>query len=249
MDALRWWIRTLRLGIALCTLAAVFSFPTSSVFALHSVTVTGTRTLSESEIRRTAGLRSGTPLLWIDPDALARRLRALPRVRDARVELRFPHEVWIHVVERVPVATVRLPAQTVVVDREGVVLGDGKDLRQPLLVADGFPLQPMRAGQPIPWPQVRAAITAVASLPRGTQNRIALVRVTPQGPVEVELLSGVRVRVRPTDRLAERLTVAEALVERLGERGVRVAAVDLRFGDRAVVRTVPAGRSPSRSVE
>jgi cell division protein FtsQ len=249
VDALGWWTRSLRLGVAMCTLAAVFSFPASSVFALRSVTVTGTRTLSESEIRRTAGLRPGTPLVWIDPDAVARRLRALPRVRDARVELRFPHEVRIHVVERTPAATVRLPFQTVVTDREGVVLGEGEDPEHPLLVADGFPPQPMRAGRPIPWPPVRSAVRAVVALPQGVQNRITFVRVDPKGPLDVQLPSGVRVRVRPTDELAERLTVAEAVVERLRERGIRVAAVDLRFGDRVVVRPLPAGRSPHRSVE
>lgn len=244
MDALRWWTRSLRLGVALCTLAAVFSFPASSVFALRSVTVTGIRTLSESEIRRTAGLRLGTPLVWIDPDAVARRLRTIPRVRDVRVEPRFPHEVRIHVVERTPAATVRLPFQTVVVDREGVVLGRGEDPKRPLLVADGFPPLPVRMGRSIPWPLVRSAITAVVALPQRVQNRIVLVRVDPKGPLEVQLTSGVRVRVRPTDELAERLMVAEAVVARLRARGVLVESVDVRFGDRAVVRPLPVGRSP-----
>lgn len=249
MEALRWWIRSLRLGVAMCTLAAIFSFPTSSVFALRSVAVTGARTLGEAEIRRAAGLLPGTPLVGIDPDAVARRVRRIPRVREARVELFFPHEVRIHVVERTPAATVRLPLQTVIVDREGVILGDGEDPQRPLLVADQFPPQPMRAGGRIPWPPVRAAIRAVAALPQRVQGRVAFAQVDPAGPLDVQLTSGVRVRVRPTDDLTERLNVAEAVVRRLEEHGVQVASVDLRFGDRAVVRLLPAGRSPQRSVE
>ncbi len=236
------WVRSLRFSAVMCTLAAAFSFPTSSAFSVRHVLVLGNHALLEAEILRLAQLAPGTPLAQVDPEAVAQRLLINPRIRTAHVSIRFPDTVVLHVTERHPVVLVVTELEGWTVDEEGVVVGDRDEGLLPLLVE--IPLPAVRPGARIPSERVRRVVRALAALPRG---RILLARLDAEGDLYVQLVLGPWVRLRSEDDLVARLQIAEAVVRSLGQRGVVVASVDLRFRDQAVVR--PRGRSPTSPVE
>lgn len=65
---------------------------------------------------------SPTASVFDDPDAIARRVRALPGVRDARVGRRLPGTLRIRLEEAEPVALAPKGDRLAMVDARGVVL-------------------------------------------------------------------------------------------------------------------------------
>ncbi len=226
----------------MCTLAAAFSFPTSSAFSVRHVLVLGNHTLLEAEILRRAQIVPGTPLAQVDPEAVRQHLLAAPRIRTAHVAIRFPDTVVLHVTERRPVVLVVTEREGLAVDEEGVVVDGGTVELLPLLVE--FPLPAVRPGARIPSERVRRVVRALAALPR---DRVLLARLDAEGDLHVQLVLGPWVRLRSEDDLLGRLHVAEVVVRSLRQRGVEVASVDLRFRGQAVVHR--GGRSPTSPVE
>jgi|FaiFalDrversion2_1042247.scaffolds.fasta_scaffold00062_4 cell division protein FtsQ len=239
------WVRGLRFGAVMCTLAALFSLPHSSVFAVRTVVVLGNRALPKSEVLQWAQLRAGIPLARIREEEVTAGLLRHPRIRTARVEFRWPHTVVLHIAERIPALHVVVQDRILVVDEEGVVLdGRGEDL--PALLVE-FWVPPTPLGARLASPRLWEAVRALAALPEEGRHRILLARLDPEGSLHVKLRSGSWVRVQVEDDLRARLEVAETVVRALERKGISVESVDLRFGDRAIVR--PRGRTPMAPVE
>jgi cell division protein FtsQ len=71
------------------------------------VSVTGTRVLTEEQVRTAARVPLGDALLSVDTDAIGARLRAeLPRIDTVDVSRSWPHGITLNVTERVPVLVI-----------------------------------------------------------------------------------------------------------------------------------------------
>ncbi|MCS7172266.1 MAG: FtsQ-type POTRA domain-containing protein [Armatimonadetes bacterium] len=239
------WMRGLRFGAVMCTIAAIFSFPHSSLFAVRTVVVLGNQTLPESEILRWAELHTGVPLARIRTEEIAARLLRHPHIRTAQVEFRWPHTVVLRITERLPALAVVAEGHVLVVDGEGIVLDGEREDLLPLLVA--FRVPPAPPGTPLTSPQLQAAVRALAALPKEVRDRLLLVRLLPEGELSLQLRIGPWVRVPLEGDLQRNVEVAEAVVRAMEQKGISVESVDLRFGDRAIVR--PRGRTPETPVE
>jgi cell division protein FtsQ len=155
----------------------------SPVFSVRGVQVDGVHSLSAAEVRDAAGLRTGTPLLQVDLEAAAARVRRLPQVAAARVARGWPDRVVVTVAERVPVAVVERAGQRTLVDGGGVlfdtITGPAPAGVVPLDVAAPGPTDPA----------TRAALSAVQALPPAVRAQVT--RVAAPTPAEVTLtLSG-----------------------------------------------------------
>ena len=78
------------------------------VFVVRSVTVTGTRLVSASQVTAAADVPLGTPLSGVDAGAVTRRVETIRQVASATVTVDWPDHVAIAVTERVPVMAVRM---------------------------------------------------------------------------------------------------------------------------------------------
>jgi len=74
----------------------------SSLLGAGTVQVHGVPATAASEIRAAARIPDGSPLLFLDEGAIARRVEALPTVARAQVSTELPSTVVIRVTERVP---------------------------------------------------------------------------------------------------------------------------------------------------
>ena len=91
------------------------------MLGVNSVQVDGVTSLPADQVRETAGIEPGTPLLRVDVDAARARIARLPQVASVEVTRGWPHTVVVTVVERVPVAVVGPPGQRTLVDAHGVL--------------------------------------------------------------------------------------------------------------------------------
>lgn len=170
----------------------------------------------------------GDLILYVDLDEARARLEALPWVKSAEVRRIWPDQILIKIEERKPIARWQIDGATYVIDTEGKPIA-GESER-------GFSALPLVVG--------RGAAEAVGSF-------LALVATQP------EFKSNVKVAVRVGERRWN-LQLANGVEVRLPEEGAEAAlaelvkfdreqkilardikAIDLRFGDRFVVKLPP----------
>ncbi|MBM3213944.1 FtsQ-type POTRA domain-containing protein [Candidatus Poribacteria bacterium] len=96
----------------------------SELFLLEQVAVEGAQRISESELIDSAGLVINTTTMQeVVPKRIEETLStAYPDLKSVEVAREMPGRAVIRVVERVPVARVRIGSETHIVDEEGVVL-------------------------------------------------------------------------------------------------------------------------------
>ncbi|MGM0347207.1 cell division protein FtsQ/DivIB [Streptomyces sp. Adlamb9] len=111
------------LGVAVVLVAAgaVWVLYGSSWLRVTRVPVSGTRVLTPAEVRDAAAVPVGAPLVSVDTDAIAARMRRkLPRIDTVDVSRSWPHGIELKVTERTPVLLVRKGKNFVEVDHKGV---------------------------------------------------------------------------------------------------------------------------------
>jgi len=172
----------------------------SPLLAVRTVQVDGVRTLTTAEVRQAAEVRTGTPLLRVDVDAAAARVRRVPQVAAAQVSRGWPDRIVITVTERAPVAVVDQDGQQWLVDDGGVLFA----------TVSGAPphgVVPVDVPHPGPGdPATRAALAAVAALPGSLRPSVTAVHATTAQDVTLTLTDGTTVvwgdGGRPTQKAA-----------------------------------------------
>lgn len=203
----------------------------SPLLAVRSVQVDGVTTLPAEQVRETAGLAEGTPLLRVDVSAARDRVAQLPQVDSVEVTRGWPSTVVITVVERTPIAVVGPPGRRSLVDARGVlfdtITGQAPEGVVPLDVADPGPEDP----------PTMAAIGALAALPDDVRDQIDGAAATSAEDVSLTLGDGTVVRwgtAEETDAKAAALTgvleqIEDGAIEPAGTIDVSTpAAVVLR---------------------
>ena len=200
--------------------AAVAGFYNLSVEAglgVNDVLVEGRNRTSPERMLQTLGVSRGFPMLAFDPEAAKAELEALPWIKTAAVERRFPGDVHVRIVERQPLALWQHDGQTAVIDQAGDVIPNVKPER--------FHKLPLVVGADAPE-HTAALLEVVASEPRLRDLVTAAVRVSGRR-WNLKLQGGIDVQLPETDAAGAWAQLAR--IER--EQGV------LELPDRLVVRT------------
>lgn len=101
--------------------AGAYLLYASDAMRVQKVRVSGTRVLTDREVRQASGVAANTPLAAVDPDAVAASLTTrLPRIASVDVARQWPHTVELTVRERRPAAVVEKGDRYVEVDAHGV---------------------------------------------------------------------------------------------------------------------------------
>jgi cell division protein FtsQ len=209
------------------------------VLAVESVALVGARHAAPDELVAALGLAAGTPVLSVDAPELRRRVEAHPWVARARVTLLRPGRVLLAVEEREPVAIALLgnPPTRFWLDAEGVPflpVGNG-DAGAKVAVVGPAEARPGSAD-----PRFAEGVALAGALGR---HGLAVreVQVARGEAAELPVLvfeNGARVLLGAGDHDAKLARLGALLRARLPE----VAAareIDLRFGDRMVLRGGP----------
>jgi cell division protein FtsQ len=90
--------------------------------ALERLTVEGRNRTTREALRGALQVKKGDNLLAADPWTIKRRLEALPWIRAATVERRYPSAMVVTLVERNPIARFRDRGATMLVDETGALI-------------------------------------------------------------------------------------------------------------------------------
>jgi len=201
-------------------------------FAVAEVYVSGRGRTQPADVLAALGVRVGDPVLFVDLDDGRDRLQALPWVREATVERRLPGVLFVRLVEREPMAVWQHEGGHVVIDRNGEPVA-GVDVRPfahlPLVVGPDAPAH-------------TAQLLAVLATEPALATRVAAAVRMGARRWDLKLDNGLRVALPAGDFAAAwHALAAYERDHRLLEGDV--AALDLRQGDKVVVRLTPEGRA------
>lgn len=240
------WVaaRVVPIGLALAVLgaggAAIGWLLTSPRFAITEVAVVGASRLTPEEIVAASGIGPGINLFRLDRSAVVARLEGLPLVRRADVVRRFPNRVTVAVEERRPF-TLAHAGRLHWIDEQGVSLGaEPRAVVPQAPVITGLSPADLAAGDGTPGPRVAAGISLLRVLLRSETallRQISEIDVSrPDGPV-LYTVDGVEVRLGAEDWEA-RLGRLQGVLAQVRAGGEPVSAIDLRFRDQVVLKTV-----------
>ncbi|MBM7438432.1 FtsQ-type POTRA domain-containing protein [Streptomyces sp. HB132] len=178
-------------GLVLTAAVTVWVLYGSSWLRLEEVAVSGTDVLTREEVAAAAVAPVGSPLVSVDTDAIADRLRQkLPRVDSVDVVRSWPHGVSLKVTERKPVLLVEKGEKFIEVDAKGVRFAtvDKAPPHVPLLE-----LAPVRSASLRRFGGdrlLREAVRVAGDLPGKVAGETETVRVTSYDSAVLELTRG-----------------------------------------------------------
>jgi len=210
------------------------------LLAVERLALVGAERVAPAEVIAALGLHAGTPVLAVDAPELRRRLEAHPWVARARVALLRPGRVVVALEEREPVAVVLLgsPPSRWWLDAEGVpFLPVGTaDARGHAVVVGPEDAKPRAADARLAEGVAVARALRTHALP--PVREVLVGRDAPSRLPALVLGSGTRVTLGPGELDAKLARLAALLAA--GRPEVAAAfEIDLRFGDRMVLRSGP----------
>lgn len=241
----RWMTaRAVPIGAGLAVLGAVALGAlwalTSPRFTVTEVAVSGASRLRPEEIVAASGIGPGTNLFRLDRAAVVARLEALPLIRRADMVRRFPNQVTLAVEERRPF-TLAHAGRLHWIDEQGVNLGaEARAVAPTAPVITGLGPTDLAGDGGAPSPRVAAGISLLRVLLRSETallQQISEIDVSrPDGPV-LYTVDGIEVRLGADDWEA-RLGRLQGVLAQVRAGGEPVGAIDLRFRDQVVLKTV-----------
>jgi cell division protein FtsQ len=211
-----------------------------SYFGITNVAVRGNSQVGTAEIVASLDLRPGTSILEPDLTELRRRVLANPWIREARVARRLPLTLEVVVWERTP-EVLLLAERSYLAGGDGVILAEAAGA--PGAPLPGLPRVVLPGGRYAPGdrtpgetvPRALALWRAFAESPASRGERLQEIRQERDGTFTVRTERGVLLRVRGEDA-ARQIIRLEAALQHAGRPLRAYEAVDLRFGDRIVLR-------------
>ena len=199
--------------LVVISVVAWWSLYQSKWFVAEEVTIAGNSRLSVEQISAAAAVPIGNSLMSINPDFISEQLKALPEIKDVTVERGWPHTILITVTERTPIAVAATATGFNLIDSDGLNAGVVAAPPAGLLVI---------AAQP-DSPAMTNAIQALAAIP--AEWAITGLNAATQDSVVATLGNGVVVTLGSGDRAADKVVVAQALIEK-GYLVINVSAPD-----------------------
>jgi cell division protein FtsQ len=204
---------------------------------VRDIYVHGTQIADPQEVVSTAGLSSRS-LITLDTAGAAARLDALPEIKSATVHRQWPHSVVIDVVERQAWGYWQSGGKRVVIDENGLILQKARPpaANAPTIIEIGGPLD--FTGDRITDPDTVHLVAQLTS--DGTLDRL---HVHPTGFVfrhdrglTVLVDGGPDVVFGDSSNYGFKVATWAALLQELSQEQRTAREIDLRFGQRVVMR-------------
>jgi cell division protein FtsQ len=212
-------------------LVSVFAASRSLLFALRHVDVRGQAHRSVDDIVARAGVSAGTNIVWLDTEAVVRRLESDPWISSAVVTRSLPSTLQISVTERRPIAVLRDGGHGTFLAADGTWLGAAR-------AQTGLPAieLPPAAPSTIGLPSERGAVRALAAMTAAVRHRIREVDVAVGGTLTALVRGGPVVDLGPAVALDRKADVLGRLLSWERMTGSDLASISL------VAPAAPAAR-------
>lgn len=202
---------------------------------LDQIVLVGRIAVPQEQVLRQLGLAKGTPILAVDLAAVKSRLEAMSWVKEAKVSRQLPGTLVISLSERLPLAIWQMDNKFTVIGQKGVPI--------PEALPEKFPELPLVVG--VGAPKMTSELLMMLETAPELMGRVkASVRVGNRR-WDIHFDNGLVVKLPEKDPGVawQKLASLDASHQILG-RAVRI--IDMRLGERLVLRLTPDGAIRAR---
>jgi cell division protein FtsQ len=211
------------------TVVMIYVLITNYIF-VRNIVFAGNYHIKDDELLPLINIKKGDRLLGVSKEEIYRRLKMSPWVEDAVIRKDLSGQIFINIIEAVPLAILSLSDKKYLIDKKGKILEPIKNGSE-LFLSVIKDIDPAISGE-----AYREAIR-LANLLHGRD-------IFPQGSIEIlgnriedlslkvdKLL--IKIGNGDYDKKLERLKVVKKEIE---SRNIQVEYIDLRFSDRVIVK-------------
>ena len=224
--------------VGLALLASVMSGAVwlwqSPIVRVQHIEVSGNGAVSEATILAQIGL-VGESMVTADLNAAGEAIEALPLIASVDIKRGWPSRLRIVVREREPWGSWEQAGVRYTIDREGVVLGRAPAPEGSTTIVSTAAFS-LKAGDRVDYQAVEAAIEIGEQLQTALRTRAVEVAYTPGEGVLVRTADGQTALLGDSSAIAYKLAVWARVAGEAASQGISYTAIDLRFGDRPVLR-------------
>jgi cell division protein FtsQ len=217
--------RMASLAIVLMLGALLFYVLSTPKYFVESVNLAGATYVSAEEIYEASGLNR-MHVFWVQPDVIQENIAQVPGIASASVELAWPNQVTITVVERVPVLVWQQGGESVWVGEDGVLFPERADAPGLLPVMVDDTQEPLAEGQTVPVQAIEGALQL-----RALRPNIEMLHYDADNGLSYQDGRGWRGFFGVGSDMEVKLAVYEALVDNLAGRGVHPTMISVANPD------------------
>ena len=218
-------IVSMLLGLG-AVVAIVWAVGWSDLLAVRNVDVDGADDALAAEVKEAAEAPTGTPLVRVEVEPIAERVRELPEVATVEIHRSWPSGLTIEVTPRVGVAAMSDGEEWWSVDEHGVMFGASESRPEGLPVIEAPVEASGRATR-------AAGVAVVTGLPHDLRVKVEEVRAESEADVRLVLDDGAEVVWGTAERGDDKAEVLAALIAAQDETPRRY---DVSAPDRPAVR-------------
>ena len=216
--------RTVYAVIGGAILVGLIWFERSEWVAIDRISVEGTQRLDPADVLALSGLEIGSPALRVRPNVVARRIETLYIVRDVVVRRERVVSLVLDVTERQPVYVVVFGPTELLVDRDGVVIDEGRIAGIPVVRLTTRP--PSVGGLVVGNAALANAHQVWTALSGPLRAQVVEMRAPDADGLELVLASGVAVRFGRAERLEDKIRSIGVVLDDIA--GTDVTFIDVR---------------------
>lgn len=221
------------LAMLLMALAIVFAgylFVNSTYFKVGTVRIEGNKYISEEDVYHVAEIPNTINIFRLNTIEIQKRLLRDLRVSSVTVKREFPSTIIVQVEERQPLAFIAGSYGFFELDKQGVVLGVFKNLKQikvPMIT--GIKLGNNYVGDSIDDINVKKALEYLAGLDEKTLNQLAEVSIKAPDQIIVYTVQSLSIRLGNTERLTEKAELTKKILSEVTQKNLAIDYIDLNY--------------------
>lgn len=216
--------------LVLVILIAGVLFIKSSYFTVGSVIVEGNKYVSVEEIYRIADIPGTINIFSLNTANIKMRLLHDLRIDEVTVSRNFPGTIVINIKERKPIAYVASNYGFLEVDKQGVVLGVFKNIKQinvPMIT--GTRLENEYVGDKIQNQAVKNIVNYLSILDEVTLNQLSEVNIKSSEETIIYTLNSIHIRLGNSERLADKAKLTNDMLHELDGEKNKIEYIDLSY--------------------
>lgn len=209
--------KKIRLGIIICVFIVLLSFGIGKLTKIKTINVVGVP--AKIEIDSETISRN---LLFFPVEKVRKKLlEEYPQFSDIKIHKRYPQTLEVELIAREPIAVVQTSGRRVLVDKEGMIIGDTDNNEKPIIDLPNFQIK----GTKIDHPAVKASLAFLAGMAQYDDIKRIIVE---HGTLRVQTSAMTYIMTEKRDG-SESARTLQSLLTGFRIRGTLPKIIDLRF--------------------
>ncbi|EHL14611.1 hypothetical protein HMPREF9630_01060 [Peptoanaerobacter stomatis] len=221
-------------GILIIFLISVLFYLFSGRYSVNKITILGQTNLTKDKILELAKIDMNKNIYIMNTKNIEKNLTANNYIQSATVRRKFPQEITVSIVERIPVASIPITSGYVIIDENATAISivqDEKSVKKPII--SGISISNIKLKDTIPvkdkdaLENILKIIHLISSL--DLLDNISYIDLKNYDDISMTTNTGILVRFGNTDDMQYKVKVLNKILINLSTKGKTSGTIDMRF--------------------